>query len=158
MFMVGMEEGLFPHARSLDIPGGLEEERRLCYVGITRAQRQLVMSYAETRRYYQAHQVKNMQSRFLHELPQHLVHVIRSRRRTGVPVGIQSTATRSRSNTATRSKTGVNVGSVVRHHKFGEGVVLDYEGSGEAARVQVKFSRSGVKWLVLCYANLVVES
>jgi len=147
VFMAGMEEGLFPHKRSINDPGGLEEERRLCYVGTTRAMQQLYLSHAEQRR---MHGVDNyaQASRFLTEIPAELVEEVRPNIRVATPAY-------RRSNTIqVENGPGVKLGQHVRHGKFGEGVVLNYEGSGAHARVQVNFADAGTKWLVMSYANL----
>jgi len=147
VFMAGMEEGLFPHKRSINDPGGLEEERRLCYVGITRAMSQLYLSYAEQRR---MHGVDNYAraSRFLAEIPADLVEEVRPNIQVATP------AYRHNNSIKLDTSPGVKLGQHVRHGKFGEGVVLNYEGSGSHARVQVNFSDVGTKWLVMSYANL----
>ena len=145
VLMIGMEEGLFPHSMSLEEAGRLEEERRLCYVGVTRAQERLVMAHAETRRRYGG-ETRNARSRFVGEIPENLIEEVRPRPHLSVAF----TARRGG-----RSQAGeVGVGSNVEHHKFGRGIVLDCEGAGSSARVQVRFEDAGVKWLVLAYANL----
>ncbi len=148
VFLCGMEEGLFPHQMSLEEPGRLEEERRLCYVGITRARRDLVLTCAERRRLHGAERY-NPPSQFIGEIPQELIQEIRPRVMTTQPVyrppgRIQEAP----------PAPGLNVGQRVLHPKFGEGLVLDYEGQGSHARVQVNFEEAGDKWLVLAYANL----
>lgn len=147
VFIAGLEEGLFPHKRSLNDPGGLEEERRLCYVGTTRAMSQLYLSYAEQRR---MHGMDNyaQASRFLAEIPQELVEEVRPGIRVNKPVY------RRMGQVNSETATGMRLGQRVRHGKFGEGVVLNYEGSGAHARVQVNFEAAGTKWLVMSYANL----
>ena len=154
VFLVGMEEGLFPSSMSMDEPGRVEEERRLCYVGITRAREHLMMCYAESRRHY-GNENYNPPSRFINEIPADLIVEVRPRRRM--------TQTEHRTEPMPKVKrriddgeVGIRVGQRVTHKKFGEGVVLDQEGNGSSARVQVKFESSGSKWLVLSYANLVV--
>ena len=150
VFLTGVEENLFPHRMSLNDPARLEEERRLCYVGITRARRQLVISYAEQRRLHGNVQY-NMPSQFIHEIPDELLEEIRpsvTTYRPSHPVR-QATSTFSRNN-----ETGLSIGQRVRHVKFGEGVILDVEGAGSHARVQVNFDYEGSKWLVLSYAKL----
>ena len=152
VFLTGLEEGLFPHQRSLDEgTGRLEEERRLCYVGMTRAMQQLWLSYAELRRLYGAEKYTSP-SRFLGEIPAELMTEIRARpkpayhaprRATSAWVDDQST-----------HESGISVGSNVNHPKFGDGVVVNLEGQGEYARIQINFSEVGGKWLVLAYANL----
>src|SRR5579863_6997509 len=150
VFICGMEDGLFPHERSADDLEGLEEERRLCYVGMTRAMQELYLSYAEQRR---LHGVDNygVPSRFLRELPTGLVEEIRPRVQVARAYGGSApTATAYRSS----GPTGLHLGQRVSHPTFGEGVVLYYEGDGPQARVQVNFKSAGSKWLVVAYANL----
>jgi len=145
VFMVGMEEGLFPHRMSAEEPGRLEEERRLCYVGITRARRRLCMTYAERRRLHGV-DTYSTPSRFIHEVPPELFAEVRAR----VSVTRPLTAHR-----LLPKEEGVfRLGQRVRHAKFGEGIVLKYEGSGANARIQVNFNDVGAKWLVAAYANL----
>ena len=150
VFLCGLEEGLFPHQRSVEEPGRLEEERRLCYVGITRARKDLTLSYAEHRR---LHGTENycMPSRFIREIPAELVDEIRPRIQVSRPY---ATATRSPSLREDPPVEGLELGRRVQHNKFGEGVVLNFEGRGAHARVQVNFENAGTKWLVVAYANL----
>jgi DNA helicase-2/ATP-dependent DNA helicase PcrA len=150
VFLCGMEEGLFPHQRSTQEPGRLEEERRLCYVGITRAREQVVLTCAERRRLYGS-ETYSLPSRFIDEIPKELIDEIRPR------PGIQSASAVPSGNDNVypdSAVTGISLGQHVRHRKFGDGVVMNCEGQGSNARVQVNFSRSGTKWLVLAYANL----
>ncbi len=149
VFLVGMEEGLFPSKQSLDDPGRLEEERRLCYVGLTRAMEDLVITYAEIRRQY-GREEYHRPSRFLRELPVDLLDEIRPKAQ------FQSTRERSTTSSANVGESGFKLGQSVQHAKFGQGVVLAVEGSGAHTRVQVKFAEHGTKWLVLAYANLTV--
>lgn len=148
VFLVGMEEGVFPGKQSLEEPGRLEEERRLCYVGMTRAMQKLVISYAEVRRQY-GREEYHRPSRFLRELPQELLDEVRVKTRT------QSSISPSKMPSAAETS-GIPMGQNVLHAKFGQGVVLAVEGSGAHTRVQVKFREHGMKWLVLAYANLTV--
>jgi DNA helicase-2/ATP-dependent DNA helicase PcrA len=148
VFLVGMEEGVFPSAMSVNEPGRLEEERRLCYVGITRARRQLMMSFAESRRQYGSESY-NPPSRFIGELPPELIREIRPRVMISQPLRPRRIVV-----SQPTDNDGIQVGRRVAHAKFGEGVVLDCEGQGRHARVQVNFERSGCKWLVVEYANL----
>ncbi|SIT69295.1 ATP-dependent DNA helicase UvrD [Ectothiorhodosinus mongolicus] len=150
VFLVGMEEGLFPHRMSAEEPGRLEEERRLAYVGITRARQRLVMCYAETRRLH-GRETFNAPSRFIGELPEELLEDVRPRASLRRPYSAAQTESAA---TYTEPTLGFSLGSRVRHQKFGEGIVTDYEGRGNAARVQVQFSDAGSKWLVLAYAGL----
>ena len=157
VFMAGMEEGLFPNRRSEDEPGRLEEERRLAYVGITRAMKQLYLTYAETRRLYGA-QTRNWPSRFLNEMPQECLQEVRLGGSVARPYrGADSRiADRAQSNgqDAETDALGIHIGQFVTHPKFGGGVVVQAEGRGERTRVQVNFERAGSKWLMLAYANL----
>ena len=150
LFLCGMEDGLFPHQRSLNDANGLEEERRLCYVGLTRAREQLYLSYAEQRR---LHGMDNysVPSRFLREIPPELIEELRPNMRVARPVAHAHSYSGRQSS---ESASGVPLGRRVRHSKFGEGVVLNSEGSGAHARVQVNFEQAGTKWLVMAYANL----
>ncbi|MBI2786513.1 MAG: DNA helicase II [Legionella longbeachae] len=149
VFLVGLEEGVFPGKQSLEEPGRLEEERRLCYVGMTRAMQKLILSYAEIRRQY-GREEYHRPSRFLNELPQELIDEIRVKAR------FQSPVTSRNKPAFVPESSGLSLGQSVTHAKFGPGVVLAVEGSGAHTRVQVKFSEYGVKWLVLAYANLEV--
>jgi len=149
VFLVGMEEGLFPHERSTDDSAKLEEERRLAYVGITRAKQHLYLSSAEHRRLY-GRDTRNRPSRFINELPPATLTEIRPRIKVSTPV-----AARAKSPAYTEELNGLSIGQRVIHGKFGEGVLLNMEGSGEHIRVQVNFSKVGQKWLMLAYANLL---
>lgn len=151
VFMVGMEEGLFPSQRSLEEEGKLEEERRLCYVGITRARQNLVMSCAEHRRLY-GQDMYPSPSRFISEVPDHLVNEVRGRHQQNHHVS--ATQYNPASSYNDESINGISVGMRVIHPKFGEGMVTNLEGSGSHARVQVNFESEGSKWLVMAYANL----
>ena len=155
VFLCGMEDGLFPHQMSLEEPGRLEEERRLCYVGITRARQQLVLTCAERRRLFGTDRY-NLPSQFLGELPTELVEEVRV---TSSPARSHQTRGHARSAPATSRVAGdfpIRLGARVRHGKFGEGIVTNYEGQGSSARVEVAFHDAGNKWLVLAYANLDV--
>ena len=147
VFLVGLEDGLFPSQRSLDEPGRLEEERRLAYVGITRARNTLILSYAETRRLH-GMETYNRPSRFLHELPRELLHEVRPRVQVSRPMYAGRFVDDGGATPA------LKLGQRVRHASFGEGVVIDAEGSGAHARVQVNFENAGAKWLVVAYAHL----
>ena len=155
VFVCGMEEGLFPHSRSSDDPEKLEEERRLCYVGMTRAKRKLCMSYAESRRLYGDSDRYSTPSRFLRELPRERIEEVRLRGTVSRPGWRPPTRRRSDPAPMHDDTNGLRLGQRVQHPKFGEGVVLMYEGQGTHARVQVNFEGSGSKWLVVAYANLV---
>jgi DNA helicase-2/ATP-dependent DNA helicase PcrA len=150
VFLTGMEDGVFPHQRSIADLASLEEERRLCYVGATRAMRQLYITYAEQRRLYGVDQY-GQPSRFISELPADLIEEIRPRLQVSRPVFVR----RSTSLDEPPSHS-MRMGSRVRHAKFGDGVVLNFEGNGPQARIQVNFEGQGTKWLMLSYANLEV--
>jgi DNA helicase-2/ATP-dependent DNA helicase PcrA len=148
VFLAGLEEGLFPSSRSLEEPGRLAEERRLAYVGITRARQKLILSYAEVRRIH-GQDNYGMPSRFLREIPPELLHEVRPKIQLSRPVygGRISEPTKSSCPT-------LRLGQRVAHPSFGIGVVTDAEGDGAHARVQVNFERAGTKWLVTAFANL----
>ncbi len=153
VFLAGMEEGLFPHQRSSDDAGKIEEERRLCYVGMTRAKRVLVLSHAESRRLH-GQEYFPAPSRFLREIPSELLQEVRLRSSVTRPVNFGLRA-RGRNRSQPTDDIGpFRLGQRVEHPKFGEGIVLTLEGQGSHARVQVNFETSGSKWLVLAYANL----
>jgi DNA helicase-2/ATP-dependent DNA helicase PcrA len=147
VFLCGMEDGLFPHQRSLNDIDGLEEERRLCYVGMTRAMKQLFLTYAEQRRLHGVDSY-GQPSRFIKETPEELIEEIRPRVQVVRPVAV------GRFRPEEPAVAGVRLGARVRHGKFGEGVILNVEGNGAHARVQVSFESQGTKWLMVQYANL----
>jgi DNA helicase-2/ATP-dependent DNA helicase PcrA len=170
VFMVGMEEGLFPSGRSIEEPGRLEEERRLCYVGITRARQLLYFSYAEARRLHGSEMIQSP-SRFISELPPEVIEEVRSRSPRVAPSGFhkgerpmypqRQTAApaappprRPAAPAQAAVPGGFRLGQRVTHPKFGEGVILDHEGEGPQARVHVNFRKAGSKWLVMAYARL----
>jgi len=150
VFLVGMEEGLFPHQRSSEEPGRMEEERRLCYVGITRAREQLVVTSAEVRRLY-GNESYNMLSRFVREIPDELKQEIRPKAQFSRPV--MQAPSRMGQDRA-QEETGLHVGQQVNHARFGDGIVLNLEGQGAQSRVQVNFETAGSKWLIASMANL----
>ncbi|HLQ86665.1 MAG TPA: DNA helicase II [Salinisphaeraceae bacterium] len=148
VFLVGMEEGLFPHQRAIESEDGLAEERRLCYVGMTRAMQRLHLSHAEIRR---LHGSDNLcaPSRFLAEVPAEYLREVRPRS------GIQQPVFRAGARALPESgPNGLSLGQRVAHRKFGEGVVMAFEGEGARARIQVNFDAAGSKWLVAGYARL----
>lgn len=146
VFLVGMEEGLFPHQMSLDEPGRLEEERRLCYVGMTRARVQLTLSSAESRRLH-GRQSFAVPSRFLGEFPAALLSEVRPKASSWrPPSGLPARPA--------ETEEGWRIGQRVLHAKFGEGTLIDHEGSGPNTRVLVNFGAEGSKWLILSFARL----
>ena len=153
VFIAGVEEGLFPHKMSIEEPGRLEEERRLCYVGVTRAMQKLYLTHAETRRLH-GKEVFPRPSRFLRELPPHLLEEVRLRGHISRPVTAARTSFAQQSIESDGDLPALHVGQRVGHPVFGEGVILNAEGEGARARVQVSFEGEGVKWLVLGFAKL----
>ncbi len=151
VFMCGMEDGLFPSQRSITDVGGLEEERRLCYVGTTRAMKQLYMSYAEQRRLHGT-DTYGTPSRFIKEIPPEFIEEIRPRIQVSRPVYVPRSSGSGRMEEERPG--GIRLGQRVRHQKFGEGVVFNVEGDGSNAHIQINFERHGMKTLVLGYANL----
>ncbi|MDY6814390.1 MAG: DNA helicase II [Pseudomonadota bacterium] len=151
VFMAGVEEGLFPHSMSLEEPGRMEEERRLAYVGITRAMKKLVLTYAESRRLYGQEKFHAL-SRFVREIPGDCLQEVRLRNTVTRPAMVGRPNESLFAQDSAR-QSGFSLGQRVRHPKFGEGIVLNSEGTGHHTRVQVNFD-DGAKWLVLAYAPL----
>ena len=153
VFITGLEEGLFPHEQSANEESGLEEERRLMYVAITRARRRLYLSHAQSRMLHGQTRY-SLPSRFLDELPEAvLLHLNRRIESTGPSFSTQAPTAAPRS-PQTGNDTGYKVGQSVAHARFGTGIIIDFEGRGSEARVQVKFRDVGTKWLALAYAKL----
>ena len=150
VFLVGMEEGLFPSQRSVDDEGRLEEERRLAYVGITRAREKLFVTHAESRRMHGTEMLARP-SRFLGEIPAELVDEVRPRVQVTRPI---YAGRFNQPSASLQEELPVKLGQRVSHPSFGEGVVISAEGSGGHARLQVNFEGAGSKWLVASYANL----
>ncbi|MGH8441270.1 MAG: 3'-5' exonuclease, partial [Nevskiaceae bacterium] len=155
VFLVGLEQGLFPHMRTIE-DGSIEEERRLCYVGMTRARQHLFLSHAEIRRTHGTEQIA-MPSQFLREIPaEHIVetrpraHILRptyaphSRRFSAPPRPVVEDD----------GVAGLRLGQRVAHKNFGEGTITSFDGDGDRVRVEVRFRDAGTKWLMLSYANL----
>ena len=152
VFLAGMEEGLFPHRMSMDSPNGLEEERRLCYVGITRARTKIYLTHAESRRLH-GNVSLSMASRFISEIPRELIENLRLRAQPRQPPWVARTP-RQIPAAAKPAPARLPLGQRVSHNRFGEGVVLQSEGNGDNARVQVEFEAAGSKWLALSHAKL----
>ncbi|GAK24865.1 ATP-dependent DNA helicase UvrD/PcrA [Vibrio sp. JCM 19052] len=151
VFMVGVEEGMFPSQMSAEEAGRLEEERRLCYVGMTRAMQKLYITYAEMRRLY-GQDKYHKPSRFIRELPETCLDEVRMKAQVSRPASsgrFSQTAVKESFN-----ETGFTLGSRVMHPKFGEGTIINFEGSGPQSRVQIAFNGEGIKWLVTAYARL----
>ena len=157
VFITGLEEGLFPHQNSQNVDGGLDEERRLMYVAITRARRRLYLTFAQ-RRMLHGQASYSMASSFLRELPDNLLHWITPAipQRDAFPQRFLPPRDEQFAGAAQSYATasGWRSGQAVVHPKFGEGMIVNLEGSGADARVQVNFRNSGVKWLALEYAKL----
>jgi len=153
VFVTGLEEGLFPHENSLSEADGLEEERRLMYVAITRARRRLYVTQAQSRMLHGQTRY-NIPSRFLTELPPDLVQWLSPYRRKAMDIDDAEWGRVTRAPQATPAAPGWRIGQSVKHAKFGIGVIIDAEGRGPDARVQVNFRDTGVKWLALEYAKL----
>tara|TARA_B100001996_G_scaffold337504_1_gene289406 strand:+ start:1508 stop:3673 length:2166 start_codon:yes stop_codon:yes gene_type:complete len=147
IFLVGMEEGLFPHQRSSDDLRQLEEERRLCYVGITRAKKTLTLTYTEYRRLHGSDYYPQP-SRFISEIPAELLSEIR------LGGSVTESLFRKKNTKSIHEDGKLTLGQRVLHTKFGEGVILNLEGNGSSMRIQVNFEKAGSKWLVASYANL----
>ena len=150
VFIAGCEEGLFPHRRSAEDPKQLAEERRLCYVGMTRAMERLYLTHAESRNIYGIDSFSPV-SRFIKEIPEELIYEIR----VSTETEIKDKGFEPRIVGGTDHNEGkFSLGDRVAHKNFGEGVILNYEGDGSNARVEVNFDNGGIKWLVLSFANL----
>ena len=171
VFLVGLEDGVFPHVRSLGDPDELEEERRLCYVGITRAEQRLYLCHAWSRMLFGTTDYRPP-SRFLDEIPAELMMAIGDEEKRGRNRGfgqhrdnVVAAAMRRTSNEAPAPVTttgargaeqiGLRIGDDVRHEKFGEGVIVDIEGTGDKAEALVRFSDVGEKRLLLAWAPLL---
>ena len=167
VFISGLEEGLFPHENSVREEKGLEEERRLMYVAVTRARKRLYISHAQTRMLHGQTRY-NLPSRFFDEIPEELLKWLTprmGRTKAAVPQGLTFSAPRRSgwggpapdvavSRTLAKETGGFRIGQNVAHARFGQGVIVNAEGSGSDARVQVNFGREGVKWLALSVAKL----
>jgi DNA helicase II / ATP-dependent DNA helicase PcrA len=151
VFICGLEEGMFPSMQSSEDPTRLEEERRLCYVGMTRSMQKLYLCHAESRRLYGQEQ-HNRPSRFLREIPAEYIEEIRLTTQVSRPT--QFNRFSGQASHVAFENTGFNLGQRVLHAKFGEGTVLNYEGTGAQSRIQVNFDQLGSKWLVTAYARL----
>lgn len=151
VFLAGLEDGLFPHHRSLQDTALLEEERRLCYVGITRAMRKLYLTYAEKRAFAGLSGI-NRPSRFINEIPKSLIDNVCLN--TKVAFSAAKPAFTKHQTKPSMAGIPFELGQRVRHQRFGEGVIISGDGQGETARVQVNFANEGRKWLVLAYAKL----
>ncbi|MDX1352500.1 MAG: 3'-5' exonuclease, partial [Thiomicrorhabdus sp.] len=152
VFMIGVEEGLFPSQQSHEDASRLEEERRLAYVGVTRAEKQLMITYA-TRRRLHGKELFPVPSRFIKEIPQECIEAVRMSGSVAPAFGGYAQQPEF-GLSSTVNETGFAVGERVFHQKFGDGIVVGTEGSGDHARIQINFTHAGSKWLVTAYANL----
>jgi DNA helicase-2/ATP-dependent DNA helicase PcrA len=155
VFITGLEEGLFPHEQSQMASDGLEEERRLMYVAITRARTRLYLTFAQTRLLHGQTRY-NVASRFIEEIPAGITHWLTPRVGAGRHDAMAwATAPQAvPAATARAAPSGYRIGQSVSHPKFGQGVIVSSEGSGTDARLQINFGRQGMKWLALEYAKL----
>ncbi|MGY8802496.1 MAG: DNA helicase II [Pseudomonadales bacterium] len=149
VFIAGMEENLFPHKMSIDEPGRLEEERRLAYVGITRAMQKLYLTFAESRSIYGSESFNSV-SRFVRDIPQEVIEEVRLQNNIARPTTYAAGAIQSDPG----ADTGFNLGQQVIHNVYGEGAILNFEGNGPRARVHIRFETVGTKILILASANL----
>ena len=149
VFLAGMEENLFPHKMSIDEPGRLEEERRLAYVGITRAMQKLYLTFAETRSIYGSESFNSV-SRFVRDIPSEVIEEVRLQNNIARPTSYAAGALQTDQGEAT----GFSLGQQIMHNVYGEGVILNFEGNGPRARVHVSFEQVGTKILILASANL----
>lgn len=161
VFLCGLEEGLFPHYFSKDIPDALNEERRLCYVGITRSKEQLFISYAQKRRMF-GREESRIRSRFVAEIPDNLIEerkkqiFIHNKNNFQKSIRFAPTVADQKFHSSNLAAKPKIQGKRVKHDKFGIGFIVDQDGNGDKARVSVDFGKNGVKWLLLTYANLEV--
>ncbi len=154
VFLVGMEEDLFPSRQSKDETHLMDEERRLCYVGMTRAMKTLSITYA-SKRFIHGQTFYSLPSRFLEEIPRKYLNYIKNPN----TIGSHNSGIKYQQNFASitkKNKSGYSIGQVVKHAKFGLGTIVNYEGTGESMRLQIKFKKAGVKWLISSYAKLEV--
>jgi DNA helicase-2/ATP-dependent DNA helicase PcrA len=152
VFLVGLEEDLFPSRQSKD-EQKLDEERRLCYVGMTRAMNTLTLSYA-SKRFIHGNSFYSMPSRFLDEIPRNFLNYINNPNSRDDERVSKNTGTFSKKMVSSKSSSIYSIGQVVKHGKFGLGTIVNYEGSGDSMRLQIKFQKVGTKWLISSYANL----
>ena len=154
VFLVGLEEDLFPSRQSKDEPHLLDEERRLCYVGMTRAMKSLTLSYA-SRRFLHGQSFYSLNSRFLDEIPRSFLNYIKNPNSENTYGRYKKNTNYSKKMVSTTDSI-YSIGQVVKHSKFGLGTIVNYEGSGDSMRLQIKFQKVGTKWLISSYANLEI--
>ena len=154
VFLVGLEEDLFPSRQRVNQPSNIDEERRLCYVGMTRAMKSLTLSHA-TRRSLYGETIYSRNSMFLDEIPVNFLNYIKNESIGNNYHGYEKNTNISKKMVST-SDSIYSIGQVVKHAKFGLGTILNYEGSGDSMRLQIKFQKAGTKWLISSYANLEI--
>jgi len=154
VFLVGLEEDLFPSRQSKDEPHLLDEERRLCYVGMTRAMNRLTLSYA-SKRFIHGQSFYSMPSRFLDEIPINYLNYINNSNSDINTKSRKYDPSHYTKMTSTDSSM-YSIGQIVKHAKFGLGTVVNCEGSGDSMRLQIKFKKVGTKWLISSYAKLEI--
>jgi DNA helicase II / ATP-dependent DNA helicase PcrA len=155
VFLVGLEEDLFPSRQSKDELHLLDEERRLCYVGMTRAMQSLTLSYA-SRRFLHGQSFYSLNSRFLDEIPNSFLNYIKNPNSDYLTTANEDVKNPPKKMVSSSSSSIYSIGQVVNHAKFGLGTILNYEGSGDSMRLQIKFQKVGTKWLISSYAKLEV--
>ena len=155
VFLVGLEEDLFPSRQSKDEPHLLDEERRLCYVGMTRAMSSLTLSYA-SRRFIHGQSFYSMNSRFLDEIPRNFLNYIKNPNSDSVITSFEDVKNPPQKRVSSSTDSIYAIGQVVSHAKSGIGTILNYEGSGDSMRLQIKFQKVGTKWLISSYAKLEI--
>jgi DNA helicase-2/ATP-dependent DNA helicase PcrA len=154
VFLVGLEEDLFPSRQRVNQPSNIDEERRLCYVGMTRAMQSLTLSHA-TRRSLYGETIYSRNSMFLDEIPSSFLNYIKNESSGSSYQGYEKNTNVSKKMVAT-SDSIYSIGHVVKHAKFGLGTIVNYEGSGDSMRLQINFQKVGTKWLINSYANLEI--
>ena len=155
VFLVGLEEDLFPSRQSKDEPHLLDEERRLCYVGMTRAMSSLTLSYA-SRRFIHGQSFYSMNSRFLDEIPRNFLNYIKNPNSDSLITSFEDVKNPPQKMVSSSTDSKYAIGQLVSHAKFGIGTILNYEGSGDSMRLQIKFQKVGTKWLISSYAKLEI--
>ena len=155
VFLVGLEEDLFPSRQREGEASNTDEERRLCYVGMTRAMKSLTLSYA-SRRFINGQSFYSIQSRFLDEIPRNFLNFLKNPNGDSVLTSFEDVKNPLQKTASNATDSKYAIGQVVNHAKFGMGTILNYEGSGDSMRLQIKFKKVGTKWLISSYAKLEI--
>ena len=155
VFLVGLEEDLFPIRQRVNQPSNIDEERRLCYVGMTRAMQSLNISHA-TRRSLYGETIYSRNSIFLDEIPRNFLNYIKNPNSNSVITSFEDVKNPPQKMVSSSSDSKYAIGQLVSHTKFGLGTILNYEGSGDSIRLQIKFQKVGTKWLISSYAKLEI--